>query len=87
MTTIALSRPVEHNGTKITELSFREAEVGDLFIADKFEGQMSKTIAILAAISDTPLPLFKKIPARDLNKIMAETAHLLGESEPVTTGD
>jgi len=82
-----LSAPVEHNGTTYSDLTFREAETGDLMAADKFEGQTSKIVAILASMSEVPLPAFRKIKARDLTKIMSATAHLMGESEPVTTGD
>lgn len=84
--TVELSKPVEYNNSKITHLTFREAEVGDMMVADKFEGQMSRSIAVLAAISDTPLPAFKKIKAADLSRIMEATQTLLGEPEPVTTG-
>lgn len=81
-----LSAPVEHNGTTYAELTFREAETGDLMAADKFDGQTSKIVAILASMSEVPLPAFRKIKARDLTKIMAETASLMGESEAPTTG-
>lgn len=82
-----LSSPVEHAGKAYSEMTFREAETGDLMAADAFEGQTSKIVAILASMSDVPLPAFRKVKARDLTKIMSETAHLMGESEPATTGD
>jgi phage FluMu protein gp41 len=81
-----LSSPVTHGEITYTELTFREAETGDLMAADKFEGQTSKIVAILASMSEVPLPAFRKIKARDLTKIMAATAELMGESEPATTG-
>lgn len=81
-----LSTPVEFNGATYSELSFREAETGDLMAADKFEGQTSKIVAILASMSEVPLPAFKKIKARDLTRIMSETASLMGEQEPATAG-
>ena len=82
-----LSSPVEYNGTTYSDLTFREAETGDLMAADKFDGQTSKIVAILASMSEVPLPAFRKIKAKDLTRIMAETASLMGEPEPVTTGD
>lgn len=87
MIIVKLSSPIEVSGKAVDSLTFREAETGDLMAADKFEGQTSKIVAILASISDIPLPAFKKIKARDLTRIMAETATLLGEQEAATTGD
>lgn len=81
-----LSTPVTFNEVTYSELTFREAETGDLMAADKFEGQTSKIVAILASMAEVPLPAFRKIKARDLTKIMAETASLMGESEPATAG-
>lgn len=83
----SLSSPVTHNNVTYSELTFREAETGDLMAADKFEGQTSKIVAILASMADVPLPAFRKIKARDLTRIMAETSSLMGEPEPATTGD
>lgn len=81
-----LSSPVEHAGTTYSELTFREAETGDLMAADKFEGQTSKIVAILASMAEVPLPAFRKIKARDLTKIMSATATLMGEQEPAIAG-
>lgn len=80
MATYELSVPVSHNEKEYKTLTFREAEVGDLVLADNFEGDMSKTVAILASISDVPLPAFKKIKAKDLNGILEATKEVLGES-------
>lgn len=87
MTSIKLSSPVEHNSKTYSELTFREAEVGDLMVGGLFKDQLSQTIAILASISDTPLPAFKKIKARDLAAIMEATADLLGNEPTDTTGE
>ncbi|CAN7613850.1 phage tail assembly protein [Rhizobium sp. LjRoot30] len=84
MTSYTLSTPVEHNGVTYSELTFREATTGDLMAADHFKGENSKMFAILASISDVPMPAFKKIKVGDLTKIMTATASLMGElSEPV----
>lgn len=87
MTTVKLSKPVEHNGTTYTEFTFREAEVGDLIAADAVKGDTAKVVAILACMADSDLRVFKKLRARDLNAIMAATKDLMGEEAPVTTGD
>ncbi len=86
MTTVKLSKPVEHGGKIYDEFTFREAEVGDLMLADAVKGETSKVVAVLASMADVPLPAFRKVKSRDLNAIMAATKDLLGEEPPVTTG-
>lgn len=76
-----LRKPIEHNGTTYQTLTFREANTGDMVMADKFEGQTGKIVAILASMSGVPLPAFHKIPQRDLLKIVDATAALMGEDE------
>lgn len=90
MTTITLAAPVEHAGKTYTTLTFREAETGDLMAAEKFEGQISSTAAVLASMCDMPLPAFRKIKAREFARIMKEVGHLMGEGpdrSEGTTGD
>lgn len=87
MATVTLSKPVEHNGKTYSEFTFREAEVGDLMLADAVKGETSKVVAVLASMADVPLPAFRKVKSRDLNAIMAATKDLMGEEPPVTTGD
>lgn len=85
--TVTLAKPVTNGETPITELTFREPTVGDLLIGDQMPGQLAKMTAILASISDTPLPAFKKIGAKDFSKIVTATAGLLGnEKKKGTTG-
>ncbi|MGC4389619.1 phage tail assembly protein [Agrobacterium sp. M50-1] len=85
--TVALAKPVTNGDTTISELTFREPTVGDLIIGDQMTGQLSKMTAILASISDTPLPAFKKISANDFSKIVTATAGLLGnDKKKDTTG-
>ena len=83
--TVKLSKPVEHNGETYEELTFREATVGDIMVGDSFKGEVSKTVAILASISEVPLPAFKKISARDMAAIMTKAGELLGnDATPLT---
>lgn len=86
MTTYTLRTPVDHNGKNYKDLIFRKPKTGDLMVLDNFKGEMSKTIALLATISDVPLPAFKEIEMDDLNAIIEATAGLLGNA-PATTGD
>lgn len=84
---VSLTTPVTHGEDTISALTFREPTVGDLIIGDQFPGQLAKMTAILASISDTPLPAFKKIGAKDFSKIVTATSGLLGnEKKKDTTG-
>lgn len=85
--TVTLNQPVEHNGVTYSVLTFREATAGDLAAADLMNGNMNQTLAILASISEIPLPAFKKIKARELKRIMAEVGDLLGNDPAEPTGD
>ncbi|KNY12940.1 hypothetical protein AKG11_31955 [Shinella sp. SUS2] len=78
-----LRAPIEHNGTTYSTLTFREANTGDMIIADKFEGPNGKLIATFASMADVPLPVFKQVPMRDFNKIAVAVADLMGEDEEV----
>ncbi|MCO5153392.1 MULTISPECIES: phage tail assembly protein [unclassified Shinella] len=86
MFTFTLSAPIEHAGKTYSTLTFREAETGDLMVADKFEGQTSKVAAMLSAMCEMPLPAFKKIKAREFSRLMKEAAHMLGEPEGTPPG-
>lgn len=85
MKTVKLSKPITAGDKTVSELTFREATVGDLVLGSTFKSELAQTVAILAAISDTPLPVFHQVSARDLNKIMSETAEYLGNE--TTTGE
>lgn len=85
--TVKLSAPVVDGENKISELTFREPDIGDMLVSDKFKGDMEKMVAVLASISDMKLAVFKKIKTRDMAKIMAATAELMGNDMAATTGD
>lgn len=87
MKTVKLSAPVEHNGTVYETLTFREATVGDLMAIGSFKDETSKTFALMAAVSDTPLQAFRKIKVSDLSRIMAEVGDLMGNEMAATTGE
>lgn len=83
---VKLTTPIDNNGQPISELTFREAEIGDLIEGGRYSTELEQTVAVLASISDTPLPVFKKIKASDLKLIMSQASALLGNDEPPTTG-
>lgn len=83
--TIQLKKPIEHNGTTYTELTFREPTTGDIATAERVGGGgFEHALAIVAAITDVPLPAIKKIPMREFRHIDREVTALLGESEEST---
>ena len=84
MVSYTLRTPVDHNGKTYSALTFRKPKTGDLMVLDNFKGEMSKTIALLATISDVPLPAFKEIEMEDLNAIIEKTAGLLGNGQATT---
>lgn len=79
-----LKTPVTVAGKTVSELTFRKPRTGDLMVLDKFEGENSKAIALLATLADVTLPVFKEIELADFIALSAATAHLLGESLPST---
>lgn len=85
--TVQLSRPIEHDGKIIESLTFREPELGDMMLSERFDGQLGQIAAVLASVSDTPLPVFKKIKAHDVKRIMSATAGIMGNDIPEATGD
>lgn len=77
-----LSKPIEHNGTTYTSLTFNEATAGDLAAGENFKGELTKTLAILAGMADVPLQVINKIRARDLKVLNDLVAPLMGEDAP-----
>lgn len=77
--TVPLSKPIKHKEKTYTELTFREATAGDLAVADVANGNMSRTLVILACMADVELPIVKLIRARDLAVVMEKVAPLMGE--------
>ncbi|MGY5801847.1 phage tail assembly protein [Rhizobium sp. LEGMi12c] len=75
---LTLTKPVTHNEVTYSDLAFREATVGDYMAGDQFKGEISQNVAVLSAISDVPLPAFKKICAGDYRRILDATKDLLG---------
>jgi hypothetical protein len=76
--TVKLSRPIAHNSSELQELSFREANVGDMIAADEVTGDFAKTATMLASMAGIDVDTFKQLPLRDLNKITKATNGFLG---------
>lgn len=84
--THTLKTPVSHNGVTYEELTFRKPRTGDLVLMDGFQGEMAKTLALLASISEVPLPAFKMIELDDFQELQLKIAPLLGNSPAATVG-
>lgn len=78
---VTLKTPITHNNVTYSELTFREAEIGDMMAADHFKTEFSGTIAVLASISGVPLPAFQKIKVSDMKNIIAQTAEQMGNEQ------
>ena len=84
--TVPLASPIEYDEKIYSELTFREAELGDLCASDHFKGEMQKTAAVLAGMADVTLPVIKRLKARDLSAIMDKVGHLMGNETKPKTG-
>lgn len=84
--TVKLAKPIEHDGKTISELTFREPQVGDMMAADAVKGDFSRLAAVLALCCGLPLPVFKRVSARDMATIMQSTAALVGNELAGSTG-
>lgn len=78
--TYELKKPITVDNKTYTNFTFREATAGDLVVGDKFDGNLGKTLAILACMADVPLNVMKAVKASDLGPLTDATAPLLGES-------
>lgn len=84
--TVKLSKQIMKGEQTLTELTFREATIGDIMLADAVNGDLTKTMAPLAAMCGLTLPEFKQVTARDLGAILKATKGLLG-NDTITTGE
>jgi hypothetical protein len=78
--TYTLKKPITVKGQTYTSLTFREATAGDMVAGEKFEGNLGKTLAILACMAGVEYAVMKEIRASDILPLTEATASLLGES-------
>lgn len=76
--TVKLLAPIQNGEQTISELTFREAEVGDLIDVADCSNEMERIGKMIALVTDTPLPAIRKIKARDLKNIMSQVGALVG---------
>jgi hypothetical protein len=81
----SLKTPIEFGGKTYTDLTFREPKTGDMMVLDKFTGEMSKMVALIATIADVPIQVIKDASLKDFTAISEAVAPLLG-NDPESTG-
>lgn len=86
MTSFTLSKPLTVNGQTYASFTFREPTAGDLAMSDRVEGDINKTLAMMASIADVPIQVMKAVPLRDFNRLSTAVAPLLGEPETAADG-
>ena len=78
--TFTLAEPVTHNKVEYSQLTFRRMKGRDMLKMDLMKGELGKTMAMLASMSDTPFPVFEEMDSEDLQRLMVEVAPLMGNS-------
>ncbi|MGE0280826.1 MAG: phage tail assembly protein [Rhizobiaceae bacterium] len=81
--TVPLKNPIKigKEGKEVSELTFREADVGDLIageVAAKMGGQIAQVAATLASMAGITYPEMRQVKAKDFAAISAATSALLG---------
>ncbi|MEH6691278.1 MAG: phage tail assembly protein [Pseudorhizobium pelagicum] len=84
--TVPLLKPVQHGDKTIKELTFREAEVGDLIDAGNARNEIERMVMVMAAVTGVPLEVFRKMKARELSHIIKTAGNPLGNDIPQPTG-
>lgn len=87
MTTVTLSKPIEHAGKTIAEVTVRAPVLGDMLAADLVQGDQTKQAAIYASITGVPLPAFKQLSPGDYVAIMTAADVLAGNALTPADGD
>ena len=75
--TVPLSSPIEVDGEMVLELTFVQPVLADLCVADRFDGEMSKTAAVLARMAGVPVHAMKRVSVRDVFTIVERVSPLL----------
>ncbi len=86
MTKYTLKTPVTHNGVTYTEVDIHKPRTGDLVATDAAQGEMAKTLFLLASITEIPVPAFKLIELDDFYEIQAIVEPMLGKPKVQKAG-
>ena len=75
--TVLLSSPINVDGEVVGELTFAAPILSDLCVAERYEGDMSKTAAVLARMAGVPVHAMKQVSVRDVFTIVERVSPLL----------
>lgn len=76
--TVTLQCPIEIAGDRIDKLTFTRPKVKHLKSMDKVQGEMSKSIALVAALSGVPVSVVEQLDAADFARCSEVIADFLG---------
>lgn len=84
--TVQLSKPIQHAGQTVSELTFREPTVGDLIAASDESNALKQTMTMLTRLCGLDRDSFGQISTNDLKVIVAQTKSIMGNAQPPAIG-
>jgi hypothetical protein len=81
---VALSRPIKVGDDELSELLLREPTAGDLEATDGADGDVAKSILLIAKLADVPPSSIRSLRAKDLQTVSEAIAPFL--PQPPQTG-
>ena len=77
-TTINLKYPVKDGNEEISTITLRRATVRDILVMNSIEGNIAKTVAMVAQLSDLPRDVVETMDASDFAEVSEKVADFLG---------
>ncbi|WP_294948310.1 phage tail assembly protein [Sulfurivirga sp.] len=77
-TVIELSVPLKDGGNEITALKLRRPTVRDLLVMDGVQGDLHKTVRMIAQLADLPPDVIEQMDVKDFEKASTAVADFLG---------
>lgn len=78
--TIALTKPIEHEGKTYTALTFRRMKARDALLAEGEESQIMAGYKLFAALADVPVDVILELDMADMEKVGEVAALQMGKS-------
>lgn len=75
-----LKRPVEHDGRTYEKLEFLHPEITSMQATDRVRGEVAKSIAMVAAFADVPIPVIRKLHPRDFLEAAKVVSSFFGKT-------
>ncbi len=75
---VKLAHPIMDSGEELTVLKMRRPKARDLMVMDGHEGNIARTVALIAQLSDRPDDVIFELEAVDFNKASDLVADFLG---------